>query len=464
MKLKKIYLLATAVFMIATCGCGKETEKTTPDTPDKPQGHVTTEYDVPVLNAAFDEDLVDDASKGWAEYRVGGNSSKATVKICEPDSRCDSRYLLIQQRPSDGKCCAGVHQVFSGLKPLGVYRATARIKYSDIPQGEGCGACLFPVSTDQYWGCSRFLYGTSLKDWTSTSVDFVADENGKADLVCALGFWQGGRGNGGHSTGAFLVDYVYVKEVSSELTIIDGEHIRLLLETGKVTISTDQLQNWVNHLDKVYEAYEDLVGDVPFRGNKISILTSKGLEGGYWALAGNPILWSSNYSAVEDTQTQVRDYDSWVFGLMHEIGHNFNIGYTNWDWNDEMFANFRMHYALDTVDGAQVFQDGELYVGGGVSDHQPNGIIEMYKKYYNQTVASTVNDNGIHYMLARTASQIGWEPFKKTFRYLNTHSVSFSSKYNKFEVFIDKLSEFSGQDVKAQFTTAELESIQRQLK
>ena len=40
-------------------------------------------------------------------------------------------------------------------------------------------------------------------------------------------------------------------------------------------------------------------------------------------------------------------HDDWCFGILHEIGHVFNIGDTSWNWNDEMFANFRMHYALE---------------------------------------------------------------------------------------------------------------------
>lgn len=49
-------------------------------------------------------------------------------------------------------------------------------------------------------------------------------------------------------------------------------------------------------------------------------------------------------------------------------------------------------------------------------------ILDMYKKDYDNTVYTQVNDNGIHYMLGRLAGPggIGWEPFKAAFRELTT--------------------------------------------
>lgn len=48
-------------------------------------------------------------------------------------------------------------------------------------------------------------------------------------------------------------------------------------------------------------------------------------------------------------------HDDWCFGILHEIGHVFNIGDTSWNWNDEMFANFRMHYALEKIMGKYIW-------------------------------------------------------------------------------------------------------------
>ena len=98
---------------------------------------------------------------------------------------------------------------------------------------------------------------------------------------------------------------------------------------------------------------------------------------------------------------------------MHELGHVFNLGNSSWNWNDEMFANFRMQYGLEQNQG-KVWMDERVYTG--------REILDMYKKDYDNTVYTQVNDNGIHYMLGRLAGPggIGWEPFKAAFRELST--------------------------------------------
>lgn len=148
---------------------------------------------------------------------------------------------------------------------------------------------------------------------------------------------------------------------------------------------------------------------------------------------------------------------------MHELGHVFNLGNSSWNWNDEMFANFRMQYGLEQNQG-KVWMDERVYTG--------REILDMYKKDYDNTVYTQVNDNGIHYMLGRLAGPggIGWEPFKAAFRELTTTGGAPSGKYDKFEYLLSLLSKHATRltgrdvDVKTQyFTEAELASIRKQL-
>ena len=160
---------------------------------------------------------------------------------------------------------------------------------------------------------------------------------------------------------------------------------------------------------------------------------------------------------------ELYEHGTWCFGLMHELGHVFNIGNSSWNWNDEMFANFRMQYGLEQNDG-KVWMDNRVYTG--------REILDMYKKDYNNTVIAQINDNGIHYMLGRLTdpSRIGWEPFKMAFRELTTQGGSGTSKYEKFEHLLSLLSKYAselqGRDVDVQtefFTSEELASIRKQL-
>ena len=122
-----------------------------------------------------------------------------------------------------------------------------------------------------------------------------------------------------------------------------------------------------------------------------------------------------------------------------------------------------MQYGLEQNQG-KVWMDERVYTG--------REILEMYKKDYDQTVYTQVNDNGIHYMLGRLADAngIGWEPFKAAFRELTTKGGAPSGKYEKFEYLLSLLSKYASEqtgrdvDVKSQyFNETELASIRKQL-
>ncbi|MDE6858656.1 MAG: hypothetical protein K2J33_07990 [Alistipes sp.] len=446
--MKKRLSAIFAICAVLAVSCGDDVE---PLDPNGFGGGMTDPEKSELVNASFEEGM-----NGWE--RVGDAAGqKATVEIVDGQGVQNGRCLKIQQLPENGKCYAGVKQTVTGLEPYTAYRLSARVRYSDIPEGEGCGACVFPIATEQLWNNSRCTYGTKLSDWSTVYCDFVSEVDGTAQIVCALGFWQGGRGNGGKSTGTVYFDNVGLRKVTDELFMAEGEHVRLFLEASKVAVPSSKIKQWLADLDRMYLSYEELVGGVPFDGKKVGIITTSGLE--YWAVAGNPIVWNVNY--VESALSELAEHDSWCFGLMHEIGHTFNIKNSNWNWNDEMFANFRMHYGLE-MNGGQVWQNGKLYVGGD--------IINMYREAYEKTIATQVSDDGIHYMLARVAGQIGWEPFRKTFAYLNTRGGQGSNNFDKFIYFCSTLSRFAteihGREIDVRndyFTDAEIASIRKQL-
>lgn len=450
--MKKITILLLAALIGWSCGGDDKKE---PGDPEKPP--VENPNQVAIVNGTFEKGL-----EGWTRVDFY-NGTKTAVEVVEGAGVNGGKCIKIQQFPESGRCGVGIKQRLTGLEPDQMYRMYAKVRYSDIPQGEGRGAILFDMSTRQYWGASKFLYGTNLKNWTTTSMDFLAQDDGTAEIVCSLGFRLGGTTNGGYSTGTVFFDNVSVVKVTDELYTQEGEHVRIYMEPSQVYANAQQIKEWLANLDKMYESYVELVGQAPHEGRKLVILSSRGLESGYWALAGYPILWSSNYTAVTSTLEELAKYGTWSFGLMHEMGHVFNLGNSGWNWNDEMFANFRMQYGMEQNQG-KVWMDNQVFTG--------REIMNLYKKNYDLTIGSTVTDDGIHYMVGRLAAPecIGWEPFKKTFRELTTKGGNYSTKYSKFEYFLSLLSKYASEqtgrdiDVKSQyFTEAELASIQRQL-
>ena len=352
----------------------------------------------------------------------------------------------------------------TGLEAGKLYRASAMIKCQDVKGGRGAVMYVKYEDKTQGWNASKFLYET--QEWQEVYIDFIASSTGDATICCSLGFpWGTYLGN--KTSGTVWYDNLKVEPTPmEEIYYREGEHIILSLYKEKVNITDEQMDTWVKNLDKVYEAYIDLVGEAPYNGEKIMILNTPGIEPGYWALAGNPILWNSNVK-VEDVINRTAEFDDWGFGVLHEIGHDFshaNIkGDGAWNWNDEIFANFRMSYALEACDGT-VSQRNVCYKGADV--------INYYKIFYDETIGAGLaknNGDALHYTFLRIKEKYGWDVYKKAFRTLyattNADLPKFEGSYDKFLYFLSHVSAAAGEDVtKSCYTEQELKLIEESLK
>lgn len=363
---------------------------------------------------------------------------------------------------SDSRTAQGVKHTLSGLCPTTLYRISARVKTDSAAEGRGAVLYLNPRGEmEQPWNASKFVYGTT--DWQTVYMDFVSDTDGKAEIVLALGFpW--GTSNGGKAKGTAYWDDVEVAPTPAHaMKTFCGKHLRVFFDADKVKMAESQLGPWVKQLDKVYECYSKLVGGVPYDGRRINILATPGIEPGYWALAGNPIL-INNHTKIGAIPEQYNAGGDWSFGVTHEIGHVFNAGHHmgkssgNWNWNDELFANFRMSYAVEKLNG-RVSQD-RMYQG--------RDIINYYKKAYDRTlgagIASSEGD-AIHYTLLRIKEKYGWKVFEKAFRKLYSlgeNDIDWRvSGYDKFLFFLKHVSEAAGEDVARTYTDEELRLIKK---
>ncbi|MGV8095830.1 MAG: hypothetical protein AB2L24_28600 [Mangrovibacterium sp.] len=456
-KLNKFLMLMLTVVLFTACGEHNdlddgEDEGKTEGNPNK----------VTVQNEDFEQPIDFQSGTGGWQRRDFHNASKVKVEYSEGSGVNSSNCIKITAYPENGAASVGISQKLKGLTPGTLYRMYAKIKTSDVSGGRG--AVLFDLSSDQYWNASKFLYGTNL-EWKTVYTDFLAQEDGTAEIVCSLGFRLGGTSSGGFASGVVWYDNVYVVKVSSEMFSVEGEHVCVYLEPSHVLAPQGKVVQWISNLDKIYNSYVDLIGDKPVKGNKLVVLSTQGIESGYWALAGYPILWSSNYDAVKSSMEQIDEYGNWVFGVMHEMGHVFNGGNnfvngnynSNWNWNDEIFANFRMYYAI-IQNNATVYLDGALYVG--------DEIDRMYKSVgsgcYDNTLGAgkTDNGNGIMWTLVRLSKQVGWDVFKKTFRELyTTGRTSFSNNWDRYDYFLTILSKYADQDVRVLFPEGELNLI-----
>ena len=401
--------------------------------------------------------------KNWTFDKSSKTASVKLVKEGVDNSRC-------VKITNSERGAVKITKHITGLNPNTFYRISAKIKTQDVAEGRGAVLYLdvLDKNSDQPWNASKFIYGTN--DWQEVYMDFVSDKNGETYVSCALGF-PGGTYNGGKAKGTVWYDDVKITETpKNALYIRESEHIVLAIDPKHVAVEDKVVEEWLKCLDKAYESYEELVGTTPYGGAKIRILTTPGMEPGYWALAGNPILWNDNVD-VKGLLAKFKSNKDWGFGILHEIGHTFSAGtavgngYGSWNWNDEIFANFRMSYALDKWEA--VMSQNTFYMGDNIA---------YYKRAYKNSVAKGNMESGdaIHYTLMRIAEIYGWDVYKKAFRELYATPDSqlghFNNNYEKFLCLMKYLSKaasgivgFEVDVTRTCYTPKELEMIKTAL-
>ena len=440
-----------------------EVDETNPEEPQGPKINY-------IKNGDLEEDipleLVSEAVVG--EWRYIGGWNTGAAKIAQEGDRGvdDSRCLSIIALEQDTDVMFG--QKVTGLKPGGYYRASAKVKTDMITGGKGANIC-----QEYLWAPASDGVTGSVNKWKTITLDVDdAPESGEITLCLRLG-----------STAASSKGLVYFDDVklveNDELYIRESEHLRLVIDKDYKCTTDEIIDQWLANLDKVYECYRELFsGMVPFEG-KITAIRASTIDA--WAYAGNPIQWNRNY--IETTLAQVSRGD-WCFGLMHEIGHNFapyinNATYT-FDWNEELFANFRMFYALEKLNAtvittASVPQDDGTYKSQEKIYHGAE-LLKLYESETDNCYVRTIGagrsvemGNALCYKLIKIKEKYGWDLYKKVFADLyklprNQDEEKSMNNWQKFEYFMSFLSKHAGENVmNTCFTPTEINTIKTYL-
>jgi len=334
------------------------------------------------------------------------------------------------------------------LEPDQIYRLSGYIKTTDLENGHGAVICLYDT-----WINTEKLIGSN--DWKKYVITFQTPEDGKIQIACRIGFT-------GLSTG--VAEFKNLKLEKLDLFELESEYIRLRIDhEDAAVVSKTTLENWLANMDKVYLQYYDLIGMKPFDGQRITVLAVEQYPWG-WAVAGNPILWHKRY--VPSSLKNIEDRDDWSFGIMHEISHDFNAAewaikdvYESWNWNEEMFANFRMYYAVENLNG-KFIQGDILYTGAEAKLFYKSDGSGSYDKTFPK---GEFSHDALMFTLIRIKDVIGWQPFIDTFKWLYTNKTELTNDWDKFNLFLDKLEEFSDTKVRFTYLDGELDFIQKNL-
>lgn len=249
---------------------------------------------------------------------------------------------------------------------------------------------------------------------------------------------------------------------TESLSLYSGGRVTARMEAAdKALASTSNFNMWLDRMDKVYAAYKELTGYTPFDSKKIEMRSTRENlnnyfgnvdgENYYWVTLGyfdgtNIFRYGRPYYKGLMRRLQ---YGDWGWLPMHEMSHVFDN--YKWNFDAETLAQVKAYYAMEQL-AAKVYDCGE------------NEMVQWYEgaEYYNYVKSNRHNssyDNsfgngeyaseGFAALLIDIQKEIGWEPFKKTFRYFSNLSSSqvLDNKGKILKLFLTKLKDYSGEDV-----------------
>lgn len=332
------------------------------------------------------------------------------------------------------------------LTPGATYTVKGFIKGENVSTEGDEGANISILDTwDGTWLHNETL-GTF--DWKEVAFTFQAPASGVVVLACRLGYgtWYN------MAKGTVWFDNLTIYRLERS----ERPHIYLDLEgDDRAVITPQNLNRWLDHLEATYLALVDLVGTAPFDGARIGIITTQQFPGG-GAVAGNPIRWSKWYES-RGPLISCNDNDDWLWGIIHELGHDFD--WEQWDFNSEYFASFKAAYVIDVLNGKIPYTKNDQviwYVGPQIEQQY---YADIENNYCDSIARGIYRDTALIYCWFRIKDAVGWAPFKETFRYFIRSGEIPATPLEKFNRFMDKLTEYAHSDVRATFKPGELATI-----
>ncbi|MBQ8689627.1 MAG: hypothetical protein IJ515_04610 [Clostridia bacterium] len=215
-------------------------------------------------------------------------------------------------------------------------------------------------------------------------------------------------------------------------------------------VNREWLIDWANDLEKAMYSFSRLVGFMPFQ--RIEIRTYTNCNSWGYIFYDKPIVHVNNKDMEKEVirmrKLKTRDIS---FGVSHEISHLFDKA--SWIFEAEATANLKLAYVLYELGytaSLNVHNEGQTFSYDNYADllYEEHGSLDNVKCLFSSALVAK---------LVKIAQNIGWEPFCQTFR--SFPYMQEDPALVRFEMLINKLSEYSNTDVRAMFTDAEWSAV-----
>ncbi|MBP3321245.1 MAG: hypothetical protein J6M12_02720 [Clostridia bacterium] len=246
--------------------------------------------------------------------------------------------------------------------------------------------------------------------------------------------------------------YVEWRSVNGLFTVRMGPDI-----LRRARISSERMQEWANQMENVYYSYVELTGFVPYQ--HIIFKAYEGEEypgyvmGNYMVISADKDFMYTDLGKMAQRDTMgVTDYN---FLLLHEMGHMFDWG-RQWDFEGEAMTDIKVSYALydnpEAVAAPSEFGAKEYFNGQNIN--------ECYNECAgNKPMNGTYNIFRTAAIFTEFGQMDNWETMKKTYHWFEESGWKAQNNTEMLEKYVEKLSEFSGKDIRSMIADKEWETI-----
>ena len=246
-------------------------------------------------------------------------------------------------------------------------------------------------------------------------------------------------------------------------------HIVLRLDYNLTQVKQNRLtesflQTYADHFEEAYLAEIALTGYVPYDVIIIDAWKPRDIVAGV-SDNYNVIIVNNDFMATEMKLMPLRlkfveVYDL-SFAMLHEMGHMFD-SQRAWNFESEAWTDLKLCYVLYKMTEDHKATDGAVF-GCAPADYRSQNVCFKYEEMaeclnIHAGKGAMVTVYGF-YGAAREfllmAYDYGWDPFIKTFHWFqdNGYTQPDFERMEKFEKFVEKLSEYSGKDIKSEYLT-----------
>ena len=282
-------------------------------------------------------------------------------------------------------------------------------------------------------------------------------------IIAMLWSTDGGRNYGYDNS---ICRFVQLPCVTTETleTYDNGGRVSAYIEPEDKALTTETAFNtWLGRMDKAYAALKELTGYTPYNAQKIVMKSTRTDLNKYFGDVDGLNYWWVTLGYYDHTRVFKHSkafnrghmrrllQDDWGFTPMHELSHTFD--YDGWVFDSETLAQFKSYYVCDKLN-AKIYEPGRFnnssngwYTGTNYYTLlKYDRYLDSYTNSFNKGYYAS---EGFAAILIEIQQKIGWEPFKKTFRYfsdLEYYQIP-DSYGEKLKLFLTKLKDYSGKDV-----------------